>query len=99
MNKYKVITKIMESYQIGENDKVYYIEMFLKGCYTEEEIKWIWEESESYTAFLYKDDMECSADLSTFNREDEAVKFAKDNNWDEVMNDTTGETVWSRYNS
>ena len=43
MSKYEVIKKIMESTKINENDKVYYIEMFLKGWHTENEIKWIWE--------------------------------------------------------
>lgn len=41
MNKYKVIKKIMNSTKINEDDKVYYIEMFLKGWHTEEDIKWI----------------------------------------------------------
>lgn len=43
MSKYKVIKKVMESTRINENDKVYAIEMFLKGWHTEEDIKWIWE--------------------------------------------------------
>ena len=41
MNKYEVIKKIMESESINENDKVYHIEMFLKGWLTEEDLKWI----------------------------------------------------------
>ena len=44
MEEYEVIKKIMNSGKINENDKVYYIEMFLKGWHTEEEIKWIWEQ-------------------------------------------------------
>lgn len=43
MSKYEVIEKIMDSEVINKNDKVYYIEMFLKGWNTIEEIKWIWE--------------------------------------------------------
>lgn len=43
MIKYEVIKSIMESGKLNENDKVYYIEMFLKGWHTEEDIKWIWE--------------------------------------------------------
>lgn len=39
MNKYEVIKKIMESTKINENDKVYTIEMFLKGWWTEEQVK------------------------------------------------------------
>lgn len=42
MNKYQVIKKIMNSTKIDDDNKVYYIEMFLKGWHTEEEIKWIW---------------------------------------------------------
>ena len=41
-NKYKVIKKVMESTRINEDDKVYAIEMFLKGWYTEKQIEWIW---------------------------------------------------------
>ena len=43
MSNYEVIRNIMGSNKINENDKVYYIEMFLKGWHTENEIKWIWE--------------------------------------------------------
>jgi hypothetical protein len=42
MGKYEVIKKIMNSNVINENDKVYYIEMFLKGWHTEEDLKWIY---------------------------------------------------------
>lgn len=44
MTKYEVIEKIMGSNKIDENNKVYYIEMFLKGWNTENDIKWLWEE-------------------------------------------------------
>ena len=43
MSNYEVIKKIMGSEKINEHDKCYYIEMFIKGWHTEEEIKWIWE--------------------------------------------------------
>ena len=43
MSKYEVIKKIMGSKKLTDNNKVYYIEMFLKGWHTEENIKWIWE--------------------------------------------------------
>lgn len=42
MSKYEVIKKVMESTRINKNDKVYAIEMFLKGWYTEQSIEWIW---------------------------------------------------------
>ena len=46
MDKYDVIKKIMDAENragFGKPEKVYYIEMFLIGWYTEEDIKWIWE--------------------------------------------------------
>lgn len=43
MGKYEVIKKIMDSTKINENDKVYTIEMFLKGWWTENDTKWVWE--------------------------------------------------------
>ena len=42
MSKYEVIKRIIES-DLQEDGKVYYIEMFLKGWFTEENINWIWE--------------------------------------------------------
>ena len=44
MSKYEVIIKIIESIRIKENDKVWYIEMFLKGYLTEEQMEWLWKE-------------------------------------------------------
>lgn len=43
MKKYDVIKRIMESTRLNESDQAYYIEMFLGGFYTVDEIKWIWE--------------------------------------------------------
>lgn len=40
MSEYEVIKKIMDS-TISEIDKAYYIKMFIKGWYTEKDIKWI----------------------------------------------------------
>ena len=42
MSKYEVIKKIMESTRINEDDKVYAIEMFIKGWYTAQNLEWIW---------------------------------------------------------
>lgn len=66
----------------------------IKECYTSGEI--VTEEDESYTAFAYEDDGITTADLSTYNDENEAIEFAKSHNWDEVVNDITGEVVWRR---
>ena len=43
MSKFEAIKNIMESTKIINDDKVYYIEMFLKGWHTEDDLKWIWE--------------------------------------------------------
>lgn len=42
MNKYQVIKNIIESTRINDDDKAYYIEMYIKGWHTEQEIEWIW---------------------------------------------------------
>lgn len=52
--------------------------------------------NESYTAFIYEDDGIIAADLSTYDDKREAVEFAKFHNWDEVVDDITGEVVWSK---
>ena len=36
------------------------------------------------------------ADRSTYDSQEEAIAFAKDRNWDGVMDDVTGEIVWVR---
>lgn len=43
MSKYEVIKKVVESNKVDDDTKVRYIDTFLKGWLTEEEIKWIWE--------------------------------------------------------
>lgn len=43
MQKGEVTKRIIESTRINEADQIYYIEMFIKGWLTEEDIKWIWE--------------------------------------------------------
>ena len=53
-------------------------------------------EQESYTAFAYEEDGITAADLSTYDNQAEAIAFAKRRNWDEVVNDKTGEIVWRR---
>ena len=66
----------------------------IKEGYTSGEI--VIEEDESYTAFIYEDDGITTADLSTYDNEEDAIEFAKSRNWDEVVNDITGEVVWSK---
>ena len=43
MSKYEVIKKIIDSTKIDESDKVYHIEMFLKGWFNENDVRWVWE--------------------------------------------------------
>ena len=42
MDKYEVILHIMADKILGRYDKVYLIEMFLKGWYTEKDLEWVW---------------------------------------------------------
>lgn len=54
------------------------------------------EVDETFTAFVYEEDNESAADLSTYDNKEEAIGFAKSRGWDEVVNDVTGEVVWKR---
>ena len=42
-SKYEVIKAIMESNRINEHEQAYYMEKFIKGELTVNDIKWIWE--------------------------------------------------------
>lgn len=48
----------------------------------------------TYTAFLYEVDGETSKDSSTFDDKEEAIKYAKSHEWDEVVEDASGTVVW-----
>lgn len=50
----------------------------------------------TFTAFIYEDDGITAADLSMYDSQEEAIKFARNRNWDEVVNDATGEIVWRK---
>lgn len=50
----------------------------------------------TFTAFVYEEGGIITADLSTYDSKEEAIEFAKYRNWDEVVNDNTGEVVWRR---
>lgn len=54
------------------------------------------EEEESYTAYLYEDDGITANDYLTYDKKADAINFAKEEEWDEVVNDITGEVVWRR---
>lgn len=49
-----------------------------------------------YTAYAYVDDGVVVADSAEYDDKEEAIAFAKAHNWDEVVNDASGETVWRR---
>ena len=51
---------------------------------------------ETFTAFRYEDDGETAADFNTCVYEDDAIDFARENQWDEVVNDITGDIVWRK---
>ena len=50
--------------------------------------------NETFTAFLYEENTIITADLSTYDDEAEAIEFALNRGWDEVVNDKTGRVVW-----
>lgn len=52
------------------------------------------DEDGSYTAFIY--DGCVVVDEAMYDNKTEAIEFAKSRNWDEVVNDVTGEVVWKR---
>ena len=52
--------------------------------------------SDSFTAYAYEEDGIVIFDLATYDNQEEAIAFAKSHDWDEVVNDNTGEVVWRR---
>ncbi len=51
---------------------------------------------ETFTVFAYEDDGIIASDLATYDTAEEAIEFAKSRNWDEVVNDITGEVIYRR---
>lgn len=41
--KCDIITKILQSEKVNDDEKVYFIQSFLLHYYTIDQIKWIWE--------------------------------------------------------
>ena len=60
--------------------------------------EWIYDDDEdvTFTAFIYQEDKETVWDMLMDYDERYVVEFAKFHNWDEVVNDITGEVVWKR---
>ena len=50
--------------------------------------------NESYTTFLYGNDDDDILDENMFNNKQDAIRYAENNEYDEVINDITGEVVW-----
>ena len=50
----------------------------------------------SYTAFAYEEDGITTEDLATYDNKEDAINFAKAHNWDEVVDDNSGEVIWRR---
>ena len=51
---------------------------------------------ETFTAVIYEDDGMTVEDLSTYDIEEDAIDFARNRGWDEVVNDNTGEVIWRK---
>lgn len=50
----------------------------------------------SFTALICELDGVTIAGSSTYDDKEEAIRFAKTRKWDEVINNVTGEVVWSK---
>ena len=50
----------------------------------------------TYTAYAYEDDGIAVADSAKYDDKEEAIAFVKARNWDEVVDDASGEIVWRR---
>lgn len=54
------------------------------------------DDSGSYTAFAYEEDGITTEDLATYDNKEDAISFAESHNWDEVVDDNSGEVIWRR---
>lgn len=53
--------------------------------------------SDSFTAYDYMDSIRRIVwDWAEYDNKEEAIAFAKNRGWDEVVHDNTGEVVWHR---
>ena len=58
---------------------------------------WVcYKQKATFTAMIYEDGVIITADVSTYDTQEEAIEFAKNRHWDEVVNDDTGEIVWRK---
>ena len=58
---------------------------------------WVcYKQKATFTAMIYEDGGIITADVSTYDTQEEAIEFAKNRHWDEVVNDDTGEIVWRK---
>jgi uncharacterized pyridoxamine 5'-phosphate oxidase family protein len=63
---------------------------------TIDEIERITENDLSFTAFLYESDGVTASDFTMSDSKEEIIEFAIANNYDEVVNDYTGEIIWKK---
>jgi len=54
------------------------------------------DKGDKFTAYAYEDGLLVIADAADFDSAKEAIEFAKSRNWDAVVNQTTGKTIYSR---
>lgn len=63
---------------------------------TIDEIERITKNDSSFTAFLYESDGVTASDFTMSDSKEEIIEFAIANNYDEVVNDYTGEIIWKK---
>lgn len=63
---------------------------------TVDEIQQVFNCNHSFTAFLYESDGITASDFTMSDSKEEIIEFAIANNYDEVVNDLTGEIVWKK---
>lgn len=59
-----------------------------------DEIQHVFDCNHTFTAFLYEPDGETASDFTMGDSKEDIIEFAIANNYDEVVNDYTGEIVW-----
>ena len=61
-----------------------------------DEIQHVFDCNHTFTAFLYEPDGETASDFTMGDSKEDVIEFAIANNYDEVVNDYTGEIIWKK---
>jgi uncharacterized pyridoxamine 5'-phosphate oxidase family protein len=59
-----------------------------------DEIQHVFDCNHTFTAFLYESDGKTASDFTMGDSKEDVIEFAIANNYDEVVNDYTGEILW-----